>query len=280
MSGATRWVQIDRTKPLASEPETGHNRWHPDIEPIISVRAGEVLALETRDALDGMISPKTKAEDLGRIEMGRIHPLTGPVYIDGTEPGDLLEVEIVEVHPQPFGFTLLIPGFGILRDYFPEPFIVAWDIAGNLATSTQLPGVKIPGAPFMGVMGVAPSIDLVEQVQSREENLYKRGGMVLLPTADGAVPSRGPVLASGLRTIPPRENGGNIDIRHLTAGAKASLNLFLGALARLGLARACVLQGDTDKGHAAYQDFLTLWKDADPDIPILKQAKAEYAKLQ
>jgi cytochrome c-type biogenesis protein CcmH/NrfG len=52
------------------------------------------------------------------------------------------------------------------------------------------------------------------------------------------------------------------------------------ALAHLGLARAYATQGDTAKARAAYQDFLTLWKDADPDIPILKQAKAEYAKLQ
>jgi eukaryotic-like serine/threonine-protein kinase len=54
----------------------------------------------------------------------------------------------------------------------------------------------------------------------------------------------------------------------------------LGALAHLGLARAFLLQGDTAKARTAYKDFFTLWKDADPDIPILKQAKAEYAKLQ
>jgi hypothetical protein len=57
-------------------------------------------------------------------------------------------------------------------------------------------------------------------------------------------------------------------------------NCATGALARLGLARAYVLQGDTPKARAAYQNFLTLWKDADPDIPILKEAKVEYAKLQ
>jgi predicted Zn-dependent protease len=58
------------------------------------------------------------------------------------------------------------------------------------------------------------------------------------------------------------------------------LNFPLGALAHLGLGRAYALQGDTGKARAAYQNFLTLWKDADPDIPILKQAKAEYAKVQ
>ncbi|HZL68901.1 MAG TPA: hypothetical protein VFC29_16390, partial [Candidatus Limnocylindrales bacterium] len=58
------------------------------------------------------------------------------------------------------------------------------------------------------------------------------------------------------------------------------LNGPIGALARLQLGRACALQGDTPKAKAAYQDFLTLWKDADPDIPILKDAKAEYGKLK
>jgi hypothetical protein len=57
-------------------------------------------------------------------------------------------------------------------------------------------------------------------------------------------------------------------------------NCWKGAVAHLGLARAYILQGDTDKARAAYQDFLTLWKDADHDIPILKQAKAEYETLQ
>jgi hypothetical protein len=58
------------------------------------------------------------------------------------------------------------------------------------------------------------------------------------------------------------------------------LNYLTGSIAHLQLGRAYAMQGDTDKAKAAYQDFFTLWKDADPDIPILKQARAEYAKLQ
>ena len=57
-------------------------------------------------------------------------------------------------------------------------------------------------------------------------------------------------------------------------------NFLLGSLARLQLGRAYALSGDTAKAKSEYQDFFTLWKDADPDIPILKEAKAEYAKLQ
>src|ERR1700720_985116 len=108
-------IAIDRTKPLSSQPETGHNRWHPDIQPILTVEPGTTVVLETRDALDGMITPNTRAGNLGKIEMGRIHPVTGPVYVKGAEPGDLLEVKIIDVRPESFGFTAIMPGFGILR---------------------------------------------------------------------------------------------------------------------------------------------------------------------
>jgi len=245
-------IQIDRAKPLIEDPNTGHNRWHPDILPLLKVPQGQIVTLETRDALDGMIVPTTTAKDLGHVEMGRIHPLTGPVYIEGAEPGDLLAVEIIELKPQPFGFTLLMPGFGILRDYFPDPFIVVWEIANGVALSGQLPGIKIPGAPFMGVMGVAPSHNLLRQIQDRETELHKRGGVVLLPTPEGAIPRSEPIASTGLRTIPPRENGGNIDIRHLTPGTTFYLPVFVsGALFSAGDAHFA--QGDCESCGTAIE---------------------------
>jgi formamidase len=250
-------VKIDRSKPLAAEPATGHNRWHPDIEPILSVKQDEEVILETRDALDGMITENTTPKDLAAIEMGRIHPLTGPIFIEGANPGDLLEVDILDVRPQPFGFTLLIPGFGILRDYFPDPYIATWAIAGQHATSPQLPGLKIPGAPFMGVMGVAPSYELLDRIRSREAELHNRGGVVILPGVDGAVPNNPSIAASGLRTIPPRENGGNLDIRQLTVGAKVYLPVFVpGALFSAGDAHFA--QGDCESCGTAIEMGATL----------------------
>jgi acetamidase/formamidase len=77
--------------------------------------------METRDALDGAITPATTAADLHRVDLNLVHPLTGPVFVNGAEPGDLLEVHIVDITPQPFGFTTIIPGFGFLRDSFPTP---------------------------------------------------------------------------------------------------------------------------------------------------------------
>ena len=82
-----------------------------------------------------------------------------------------------------------MPGFGFLRDLFPTPFVVHWEMAGGFAVSEQIPGVRIPGAPFMGVMGVAPSHELLDRIVAREAELPGCGGMVMMPDAAGAVPA-------------------------------------------------------------------------------------------
>ena len=216
-------VEIDRNKPLGEQPETGHNRWHPDIPPILEVDEGEEVVLPTRDALDGQFTPDTTAADFGNMNAGAIHPLTGPVYVKGAQPGDLLEVEFLDIEPQPWAFTSIIPGLGFLRDMYAVPFIVHWSIDDNWATSPQLPGVRIRGASFMGTSGVAPSLNEVSVWSQREQKLLERGGLVFPPDADGAVPATGPAASEGLRTVPPRENGGNFDVKQLTKGSKLML---------------------------------------------------------
>src|ERR1700681_941313 len=99
-------VRIDASKPLRAEPHTGHNRWHPDIPPILRVNPGDRVTLETRDSVDGQITALSSIEDVRSVNLNRVHPLTGPVYINGAEPGDVLEVRILEVEPAPFGYTL------------------------------------------------------------------------------------------------------------------------------------------------------------------------------
>jgi formamidase len=220
---SSRSITIDRTKHLAEEPRTGHNRWHPDVEPILEVEPGEQVALETRDAMDGYINADSTVADFATLALGAIHPLTGPVFVKGARPGDLLEIEFVDIQPQPWAFSAIMPGLGFLRDSMTTPFLVHWSIQDGFATSAQLSGVRVPGAPFMGVSGVAPSRQQAVDWARREADAAARGGFALPPDAGGAVPASGPAASEGLRTLPPRENGGNFDVKQLTRGAKLYL---------------------------------------------------------
>jgi len=252
------YLAIDRTKTLAEEPASGHNRWHPDIPPLAEVEPGQVVGLETRDAFDGFITPATTAEDLRNANLGVVHPLTGPVYVKGAEPGDVLEATLVAVDPQPFGFTVQVPGFGFLRDVFTEPYIVRWTIADGFATSDDLPGVRIPGAPFMGVIGLAPSHALLEEINRREADLAERGGAVLLPDAVDAVPSDAGIAASAMRTIAPHETGGNLDVKQLTAGTTIRFPVFApGGLFSVGDAHFA--QGDGESCGTAVEMAATCY---------------------
>jgi formamidase len=228
-------IEIDRSKRLKDQPSTGHNRFHPDIPPIIVVEEGEEVVLATRDGVDGQLGPSTTEADMAKMDAGAIHPLTGPVFVKGAQPGDVLEVEFLDVVPQPHAFTAIVPGLGFLRDVFTTPFLVHWQIRDGWATSPKLPGVRIPGAPFMGVSGVAPSQSQVRAWSAREQELLGRGGFVFPPDAAGAVPTRGPAASEGLRTLPPRENGGNFDVKQLTKGSKLLLPIAVeGALFSTG----------------------------------------------
>jgi formamidase len=216
---AIREVRIDRGKTLAEEPGTGHNRWHPDIPPVIRCEPGDEVVLETRDAFDGQMGPAASLDTVAAPNLDVVHPLTGPVYVAGAEPGDVLDVEVLDVEPDTYGYTVQVPGFGFLRDVFPEPFKVNWDLAGGWATSAGLPGVRIPGSPFMGTIGLTPGHELLAATTAREQALLDRGGFILPPSAASAVPGDPRLAAEGLRTVPPREQAGNVDIKQLGMSA-------------------------------------------------------------
>lgn len=209
-----------------------HNRWHPDIEPVTSVEPGEELTLETEDGLAGQLGPASTHEDAATLDLGLGHPLAGPVRAEGAEPGDLLEVDFLAYRTADFGVTAVIPGFGYLADLFPDPYLVKWEIEGGRARSPELPGVAVPEATFAGVAGVAPSHQTVARVRAREEELRARGGAVAEDLPATAVPAG---AAAGLRTIPPRELGGNLDVPQLVAGSRLLLPVDVpGALFSVG----------------------------------------------
>ncbi len=254
---AVHEIRIDHSVPLAGEPDKGHNRWHPDIPPVVRCAPGDEVVMETRDAIDLQISPDSTSAELAAVNLNRVHPLTGPVYVEGAEPGDLLVIEILEVAAPQFGFTAQIPGFGFLRDDFPEPFLVRWQLADGWATSDDLPGVRIPGAPFMGTIGVAPSRELLGRIAEREQDLIARGGVALPPEAADAVPADPAIAGEALRTVPPRENGGNVDIKQLAAGTRLFMPVWTpGALFSAGDAHFA--QGDCETCGTAIEMSATL----------------------
>ena len=223
-------IDIDPFKPLSEEPGTGHNRWHEAIEPVVEVDPDDTVIYETRDAFDGQLNTGSVGADVGQLNLNPVHPLTGPVYVRGAEPGDLLEVEIVEIEADPWeqwGYTIHVPGFGFLREEFPDPFIVHWRLHGNeYAESEQLPGVRIRCNPHTGVLGLAPSAELRQRATEREAELAERDGYVLPPDPADAVPEDETIAGEGLRTIPPRETAGNIDIKQISPGTTVLMPVY------------------------------------------------------
>jgi formamidase len=211
---------------------SAHNRWHPALEPVAVVEPGREIVLETRDGLDGQLTRDSTDADCATLDLGLAHPLTGPVFVDGAEPGDVLAVELLGYETPGFGVNAVIPGFGLLADIFVEPFLVRWELDGSHARSHEVPGVAVAACPHAGVVGVAPSAELMEAQRAREERIRASGGPVADPLPEAALPQ---TAASGLRTIPPRETGGNLDIRRLVAGATLLLPVQVpGALLSVG----------------------------------------------
>ena len=224
---------VDPSVPVGHQADRCHTRWHPDIPATMHCQPGDEVHLETRDAIDGQLSMDSAHGDLLRVDRTVVHPLTGPIHIDGAEPGDLLVVELLEISTGSFGYTAQFPGFGFLHHEFRKPFLVRWEIADGAATSPDLPGVRIPASPFMGTIGVAPSRELLHRIIHRERELAERSDHVALPEPRGAVPAA--IANDGLRTKPPRENGGNLDVKQMVAGTRALFPVWVpGALFSVG----------------------------------------------
>lgn len=182
-----------------------HYAWDNSLDPVLTVAPGEVVRFECRDATDGQLGVDATSADVHDLDF-RGHPLTGPVAIEGAHPGDTLEVELLSLQHRGFGVTYFYEaGKGLLPDLFDEPFVHVWNLDGDVGRFVD--GIEIPLAPFPGNLGVAPG-DAGEH-----------------------------------STIPPRNVGGNLDVKHLTAGSTLSLPVEVdGALFSIGDCHAA--QGD------------------------------------
>ena len=208
------------------------NRYHPNIPAVARARPGDHIVVHTRDALDSDLTLDSNADDLAAVDLNLVHPMTGPIHIEGAEPGDVLAVTLVDIEPDQYGYTVIVPGFGFLRDMFTEPYLVNWKISRTEAVSDQMPGVRVPYEAFMGSVGVLPGQAEVEAWVAREAALATAGGVALPPQPVGALPSaicgpEGSAKDQCLRTIPPRENGGNMDVQQMQVGTTLLLPCFI-----------------------------------------------------
>jgi formamidase len=219
----------DRSVGCAEDPAC-INRLHPDIPMVANAEPGERIVFNGRDAFDLTLDPDeyASASDIPREGFGIVHALTGPVFIKGAKAGDVLAVTIDALEPDDVGWTKAGP-FGFAGDQFgtEERFIV-WRINEEYAVSDALPGVRIPNASFPGVVTTLPGATLLADVLAREKQLVESGGSVMGPDPIEAEPAslcgaEGTKPSECLRTIPPREHGGNMDIRYITTGTTVYL---------------------------------------------------------
>jgi acetamidase/formamidase len=164
------------------------NRWNRDYPNVLTMAPGDTVSLDLRESSDGQVRPGMTLAEFAAIDKTRIHALTGPVGVDGAEPGDALEIEILEYRHEGWAWTSIMPGMGALGDEFTEPFLHIWKLEDGRTRS--IPGVTLDLHPFCGIIGV----------QRAEPGEF--------------------------RTRPPGVFGGNMDVRHLGAGARLWLPVF------------------------------------------------------
>jgi formamidase len=241
-----RGIRLDPTKPLAAQPGVGHNRWHPNLPAVLEVESGEPFVLETIDASDATV---TRAAPQTPWNSALIHPLTGPVAVAGAKAGDVLEIELVDVTTGDTGISSIHAGEGLLGPWIDREETVVWDLRNGFARTPAIPGVSIPAAPFPGCIGLAPSATYVEEAKHRESALARLGATTAVDGEAGAVPAS---AADGLRTLPPRENGGNMDVRQLTVGSRLFVRVQVdGAMVSAGDMHYA--QGDGELGASAIE---------------------------
>ncbi|KAI1501538.1 formamidase [Biscogniauxia marginata] len=231
--------KVSLDKP-AWEQSNIHNRWHPDIPFAGTIKDGETVKIECVDWTGGQIGNNDSADDIRNVDLTRIHYLTGPFEVEGAQPGDLLLVEIMDVQPfedQPWGFTGVFDksnGGGFLDEIYPSAAKAIWDFEGIFCTSRHIPHVKFAGLIHPGILGCAPSAEVLETWNRREAELISANKLerqVALPpepksvhagAADATLTEK--VGRKGARTVPGRpEHGGNCDIKNLSRGSKVYL---------------------------------------------------------
>lgn len=213
-----------------------HHGWNNAFPARLTIAPGETVHFETVDASSGQLTRESTAADLAKLDLARVNPVTGPVYVDGAGPGDALKITVLSLRPSGWGWTGNIPGFGLLTEQFPDAHLHHWHYDPGLKPAMYGPGGRVPLKPMCGTIGVAPA----------EPGLHS--------------------------IIPPRNVGGNMDVRDIAEGAELWLPIEVdGALFSVGDTHAA--QGDGEVCGTAIESpidvslKIELVKDAHPRMP-------------
>ena len=288
---------LDSTKSFTEQEIVGHNRWHPDIPAAVTVKPGTSFRAHCREWFDGAIHNDDSAEDSLNAPLNNVHTLSGPFHIEGAEPGDLLIVDILDVGPIPqedsgplagqgWGYTGIFAkqnGGGFLTDRFPDAYKAIWDFSGQTTTSRHVPHVKYTGITHPGLMGTAPSAALLAKWNAREGALIATDPqrvppLALAPELDGAILGSlsgdefSCVAGEAARTAPPRENGGNQDIKNLTKGTRVFYPVFVPG-AKLSFGDLHFSQGD---GEITFCGAIEMGGFMDLHVDLIKGGMDTY----
>ena len=216
--------------------------WDNSLAPVLEIESGEAVELETADASGGQLNPESSAADVAALDFGRVNPVTGPVFVRGAKPGDVLAVEILEMRPHYWGWTAIIPGFGLLADEFTEPWLRISQVDAQAGRVQFADSITLPFEPFPGTIGLAP-----------------------------AEPGQHSV-------VPPRRWGGNMDIKHLRPGSTLYLPVGVeGALFSVGDTHAAM--GDAEVCGTAVETAmdiavrLSVRRDVQHPVPAVRRAR-------
>jgi len=247
----------DRSADCNEDPAC-FNRLHPAIPMAARARPGATIVFHSRNASDFDLDPEAPPDPRdGDVGKGTVHPLTGPVHIEGSEPGDVLKVRILDIAPGPWAYTT-ITGNGFVSEEIAGPIRVLWRLNRDFAVSDDLPGIRIPNRSFPGIVTVMPGPDQHAQMMAREAELWEAGGAVSPPAYITHASPRGICGEGGthsgecLRTIPPREHGGNMDIRYLGVGVSIYLPCYVDGCG-LGIGDLHFAQGDGEVSGTALE---------------------------
>ena len=280
-------IKVDLTQSPTLN-ENIHNRWHPDIPMACWVNPGDEFILETFDWTGGFIKNNDSADDVRDIDLSTVHYLSGPVGVKGAEPGDLLVVDLLDIGAKQDslwgfnGFFSKKNGGGFLTEHFPLAQKSIWDIHGMFTKSRHVPGVSYAGLIHPGLIGCLPDHKMLEAWNTREQELIDSNpgvtGLANPPFAGTAHMGRltgeakDKAAATAARTVPPREHGGNCDIKDLSRGSKVFFPVYVDG-AGLSVGDLHFSQGD---GEITFCGAIEMAGWVHMKVTLIKGGMAKY----